>query len=89
MKTHISEFPRQPVPHGPQPHEPERQRVQPPTVFVYEKQRWEYKVISRNAADQPPLAEDELNTLGRDGWELVGVATLPSSVQFYLKRVRD
>jgi hypothetical protein len=61
--------------------------MQPPTVFVYEQQHWEYKVVGR-AAEQP-LTEAELNALGKDGWELAGIVPQPESVQFYLKRLRD
>jgi hypothetical protein len=35
------------------------------------------------------LSEDELNAFGAVGWELVGVATLTTIVQFYFKRVRS
>jgi hypothetical protein len=34
------------------------------------------------------LSEAELNALGKDGWELTGIVSLPNSVQFYLKRIR-
>jgi hypothetical protein len=88
MKTNIDEFPKQPLPHVTPPQEPQRPHVQPPTVFVYQKQGWEYKVVSKNSAGDALLTEDELNALGKDGWELVGVVPLTSKVQFYLKRVR-
>jgi hypothetical protein len=51
-------------------------------VYVYEKQRWEYRVITR------AMTEGELNTLGAEGWELVGLLTLPATTQLYFKRVR-
>lgn len=86
MKTNVSEFPKHPLPHVP-PTEPPRPHAQPPTVFVYERQGWEYKVVSREA-DQAPLGQDELNALGKDGWELVGVVPVSHTVQFYLKRLR-
>ena len=50
-------------------------------VYVYEKQRWEYKVIVQSAT-----SEEELNALGAEGWELVGVIGLPDTSQFYFKR---
>ena len=52
-------------------------------VYVYEKQRWEYKIIVRNA-----MTEEELNAFGAQGWELVGVVALPEKSQFYFKRIR-
>jgi hypothetical protein len=57
-------------------------------VYVYEKQGWEYKVVSKDLADDASLSEEELNELGTSGWELVGVAPLQTKVQFYFKRVR-
>lgn len=49
--------------------------------------RWEYKRLTRSA-DAPAMEETELNALGRDAWELVGVVTTPQSTQFYFKRER-
>jgi len=88
MKTHLAEFPKHPVPHVPQPPEPEQRRVQPPTVYVYERQTWEYRVISRIVDDEGTLPEGELNALGSEGWELVGVVLLRANVQFFFKRVK-
>jgi hypothetical protein len=88
MKTTIDEFPRHPLPHVPPTPEPHGTRPQPPTVFVFEKQEWEYKVVTTNASDEL-VSEDELNALGKVGWELVGVLTLSGTVRFYLKRVRS
>jgi hypothetical protein len=88
MQIHAAEFPKHPVPNIPQPQQPQRAASQQPMVYVYEKQAWEYRIISRNVADESPLSDDELNDLGRGGWELVGVAPLPGKVQFYFKRIR-
>jgi hypothetical protein len=44
------------------------------------------RVVSKEV-DQP-LTQDELNALGKDGWELVGIVPLLNTVQFYLKRIR-
>ena len=85
IKTNVSEFPRYPPPQVPPP-QVERPHVQPPTVFVYEKQGWEYKVISKDAAADAGVTEGELNALGQDGWELVGVFQTSGGLQFYLKR---
>jgi hypothetical protein len=51
-------------------------------VYVYEKQQWEYRIIAS------AMTQDELNTLGADGWELVGVVALPATTQLYFKRPR-
>jgi hypothetical protein len=89
MHRTIGEFPKHPLPHVPPPPETQQPRVQPPTVFVYERQGWEYKVVSRNTADEPLSTEAELNALGKVGWELVGIVPLSGTVQFYLKRLRS
>jgi hypothetical protein len=41
---------------------------------------WEYKVIGHGTA----TGEQELNELGAQGWELVGIAN--DGLRFYLKR---
>lgn len=90
MKTNVSEFPTRPLPHVPPSREPQRPQVQPPTVFVYEKQGWEYKVVTRDIASEGPLGEEELNAFGKEGWELVGVlAVTETKTQFFLKRMRS
>jgi hypothetical protein len=63
-------------------------QVQPPMIYVYERQEWEYQVVIRDAAEKEPLSERELNELGTIGWEIVGVVTLSRKVQCYFKRVR-
>lgn len=52
---------------------------------------WEYMVREFNVQDSDRilLLEEFLNEVGRDGWELVGVATTPTSNfthLVYLKR---
>ena len=87
MRQNTSEFPMHPLPHvPPPPQEPQRPHVQPPTVFVYEREHWEYKVVTRTTADDAGVVEDALNALGEDGWELVGTAPVSNAVHFYLKR---
>ena len=88
MTRRITEFPKRPLPCVPAPHEPRHSQVQTPTVFVYEKQEWEYKIIGGTAATDSLTAERELNALGKDGWELVGIVNVANDVQLYLKRIR-
>jgi hypothetical protein len=57
-------------------------------IYVYEKQRWEYKVVTVGERERP-LSDQELNTLGKDGWELAGVVNAGSEVRFYFKRPCD
>ena len=35
------------------------------------------------------LGEEELNALGKEGWELAAVLTHHSAVHFYFKRMKD
>ena len=86
MQPNVNQIPNHPVPHVPPPQKPQRPKVQPTTVFVYEKPRWEYKVLTKTTTDSANRTEDELNSLGKEGWELVGVVSNGSGVQFYLKR---
>lgn len=68
------------------PRQPESETPQPPMVYVKEKAAWEYKQLIIDAdTDQTPT-EDELNKLGAEGWELVGVYTDPPHITFTFKR---
>ena len=88
MQMQLDEFPRRPLPHEPQPQQPARPSPVPPTVFVYERRTWEYKVVRKMIADEGLLAENELNALGASGWELAGVVTVAGEATFVFKRVR-
>jgi hypothetical protein len=51
----------------------------PPVVFEpIPPQKWEYRVITVDLREQPPLDDAQLNELGAEGWLLVGVVTLPA-----------
>jgi hypothetical protein len=43
---------------------------------------WEYKHVSGDPPD-----ETELNAIGADGWELVGVVAVRDDVHLYFKRL--
>jgi hypothetical protein len=63
--------------------------AKPPLVYVYEDPSWEYKhrAVKLGMDDLPD--ERELNELGGEGWELVGVLSLSDVAHFYFKRRRD
>jgi hypothetical protein len=86
MQTQTSEFPRHPVPNIPQPEQPRGHHAQQQMIYVYERQGWEYKIITEAGSDAR-LTADHLNALGASGWELVGVVPRPEGVQFYFKRI--
>jgi hypothetical protein len=56
-------------------------RVQPPLVYI--QPVWEYKHLVADTA----LEDAELNALGAEGWELVGVVPAPSATHLYFKRL--
>ena len=60
-----------------------------PMVYVKDKTIWEYKVLVRNLSTEEALNEEELNNVGKEGWELTGIVTNHPLVCFYLKRLKD
>lgn len=60
--------------------------IAPPMVVVREKLKWEYKRIVQNLAKGEAPDEDELNTLGAEGWELAAVIQDSPLVYLYFKR---
>ena len=44
-----------------------------PMVWVREPVVWEYRRLEREHGDREALTVDELNELGKEGWELAGV----------------
>ena len=85
MQVHLNEFQSRPLPRIPQPRQ---RRVQPPTVYAHEEAGWELPCRQQACRARTDVSEDELNTLGTEGWELVGVVPPSGKVQFYFKRVR-
>jgi hypothetical protein len=63
--------------------------VQPPLVYVYDEPSWEYKHRVVRIGTDELLGEEELNVLGSEGWELVGVVTASSDAHFYFKRRKE
>ena len=61
----------------------------PPMVYITERLSWEYKIVTRNPEEEKPLDDVELRPLGKEGWEMAGVAQHSSSLYFYFKRVAD
>jgi len=56
-------------------------------VYACDRTVWQYKVVTR---DVPlSLSEEELNTLGKEGWELTAVLTHGRVTSFYFKRMKD
>jgi hypothetical protein len=74
--------PSHPFPQPPQPQQPPVPHIQTPMVYVYEKQQWEYRIIAS------AMTQEDLNSLGAEGWELVSVVAQPATTQFYFKRLR-
>jgi hypothetical protein len=68
-----------PTPSGPAPHTP--------MVYVRDRTVWQYKVVTRDVPLSP--SEEELNTFGKEGWELAAVLTQGGVTHFYFKRMKD
>jgi hypothetical protein len=60
--------------------------VPSPVVYVREKVVWEYKQLVHNLSAMPNA--DELNALGKEGWELAGTVNTSTQVYFYFKRAQ-
>jgi hypothetical protein len=60
-----------------------------PIVYINEQTVWEYQRITRQGKKDAMPTEEELNELGRDGWELSGVTTVEKTVYFYFKRAKN
>jgi hypothetical protein len=58
--------------------------IEPPMVYV--EPTFEYKQVSREMGDGAPISDDELDELGRAGWELVSVINDGRAAHFYFKR---
>jgi hypothetical protein len=69
------------------PREPQDKPVRPPMIYVEKETQWEYKQIIRNLEKESPPDETELNKLGKEGWEMSGVAQQPPLAYFYFKRL--
>jgi hypothetical protein len=71
------------IPFPPSHQQPAGSRVELPFVSV--ESRWEYREVVCEAV---LLGEEDLNRMGEEGWELVGVAPTGTQVRFYFKRER-
>jgi hypothetical protein len=71
------------------PYEPTTGSIVPPVVYVREKTVWEYKQISHDLSKDNMPNEEELNRLGKDGWELVGVLNQSGLVYLFFKRMKS
>jgi len=60
-----------------------------PIVYVKDETVWEYKLLKRNLSKEEAPSEEELNKLGKKGWELAGVYSDSPFVHFYFKRLKD
>ncbi len=70
------------------PVQPPAEPAHSPMIYVKEDPAWEYKQLVRNLAKEKAPTEEELNALGRQGWELVGVMNQAKAAYFYFKRLK-
>ena len=50
---------------------------------------WEYRIVSLPTQKEPKEAQEALNSLGDNGWELVSVYTNPDSVHYVFKKPKQ
>lgn len=55
-------------------------------VYVSEEPVWEYRRLVRNLSREEPPAAEDMNELGKEGWELAGIFADSPNVYFYFKR---
>jgi len=67
---------------------PAAPQVAAPLIYVQKSTQWEYQQLVRNLSKEAAPTAAELNTLGKEGWELAGVTTDAPFVYFYFKRVK-
>lgn len=70
-----------------------------PLPIVYERvererTRWEYKTITLDPREEAPLAAEQLQTLGAEGWLLAGILEEPGAsgirrIHYYFVRAAD
>ena len=58
-----------------------------PIVYVPEKIAWQYLQLVRNLGKEVPPTENELNSLGAEGWELAGAFMREPMLYLYFKRL--
>lgn len=69
------------------PERSEFEPIQPPMIYVKKSPKWEYKAATRQLPQGVHADETELNELGLEGWELVGIVYENSYTHFYFKRL--
>jgi hypothetical protein len=62
---------------------------QPPTVYVREPLRWEYKQLVCRLEEEGAPTSEQLDALGVDGWELTGILSNPPMAYLYSKRTAE
>jgi len=70
------------------PNQPRPESITP-IVYVKDKTIWQYKLLTRNLAKEEAPSEEELNKVGKEGWDLAGIVTNHPFVYFYFKRLKD
>lgn len=70
------------APHA-KPDQPPTQPFALPLPIVYEhvaeRLRWEYRVVSVDLREEPPLDDERMSALGAEGWLLAGAIQPPGT----------
>jgi hypothetical protein len=60
-----------------------------PIVYVKDKTIWQYKRLVRNLSSEEAPTEEELNNIGKEGWELTAIVSNHPFAYFYFKKLKD
>lgn len=80
----LPEIPPLIPPAAPQPEAPQ---VAAPMIYVHKRSQWEYQQLVCNLSKETAPTAEELNMMGKEGWELAGVTTDSPFIYFYFKRL--
>ena len=73
---------------NPFPDQQPEEKPSTPIVYLNENPAWEYKLFIRDLELDNAPGEEEINPLGAEGWELVGIFVHANMLYCYLKRMK-
>ncbi len=65
---------------------PDPEEHREPMVYVTEDIQWEYKIVTVKLNEAQPLTVENLNELGKNGWELSAILNHNQIAFYYFKK---